>query len=128
MPVVRRQSGVVKTSSVGMFGRCSIPEVVSNVAQIQRDASSRPTMRSVPGPRKRTASKPRSLRASSACASVAACSCHACTGSSASSRIAVATACQRRSTSGSPKTVRAQPSFGAGTITQLMSRSVTSGR
>ena len=82
----------------------------------------------VPGPRKRIASKPRSLRAAERALSAAACSCHAATGSSASSRIAVATASQRRSRSGSPKIVRAHPSFGAGTITQLVSRSVTSGQ
>ena len=105
-----------------------MPEVVSNVAQSQREASSSPTVRSVPGPRNLTASKRCALRASARSFSRAACSCHATTGSSASSLIAVATACQRRSRSGSPSTVSAQPSFGAGTITQLTRRSVTSGR
>ena len=80
-PSVRRQSGVVKTSSVGMFGMCSMPLVVSNVAHIQRDAGSSPTTRSVPGPRNRMASKPALVERGGARASLAACSRHAATGS-----------------------------------------------
>jgi hypothetical protein len=58
-PSVRRQSGVVKISSVGMLGMCSIPAAVVKVAHCQRDSGISPTVRSVPGPRKRIASKPR---------------------------------------------------------------------
>ena len=46
----------------------------------------------------------------------------AATGSGSSSRVAAATASQSRSTSGSPKTVCAQPSFGKATIDQLIRR------
>ena len=53
----RRQSGEVKTSSVGRFGMCSMPSTVVNAAHIQREAGIRPTKSSVPGPRKRIASK-----------------------------------------------------------------------
>ena len=49
------------------------------------------------------------------------CSRHAATGSGSSRRTAVATASQSRSTSGSPKTTVAQPSFGNATIDQLQS-------
>ena len=49
------------------------------------------------------------------------CSRQAATGSGSSSRTAVPTAAQRRSTSGSPNTVWAQPSFGKATIVQLQS-------
>ena len=48
----------------------------------------------------------------------------AATGSGSSSRTAAVTACQRRSTSGSPKTVLAHPSFGYATIDQLTRPSV----
>ena len=56
------------------------------------------------------------------------CSRHAATGSGSSSRVAVITACQRRSTSGSPKTVRAQPSFGYPTIVHWMRRRFSASR
>ena len=61
-PSVRRRCGVVKTSSVGMFTTISMPVVVSSEPEFQRDCGIRPTKRSVPGPRKRTPSKRRSLR------------------------------------------------------------------
>ena len=50
------------------------------------------------------------------------CSRHAATGSSSSSRVQNATASQSRSTSGSPKTCVAQPSFGKATPDQLTTR------
>ena len=52
------------------------------------------------------------------------CSRQAATGSGSSRRTAVATASQSRSTSGSPNTVSAQPSFGNATIDQLQAPSV----
>ena len=51
VPSARRQSGVVKISSVGMFGTYSRPRAVRKSADIQRALASRPTVRSVPGPR-----------------------------------------------------------------------------
>ncbi len=123
-PSARRQSGVVKTSSVGMFGMCAIPLAVSNVAQSQLAPGMRPTVRSVPGPRNRIASNPRRLRASARAWSVSACVLHAATGSGSSILVARATASHRRSTSGSPKTCVAQPAFGAATIVQFTCRPV----
>ena len=118
-PSTRRASGVVNTSSVGMFATCLIP-FDSSSAACQIESGWSPTVRSVPGPRYRSASNRRSF---SACARAgrasAMCSRHAATGSGSSSRTAVATARQSRSTSGSPKTVVAQPSFGNATIDQL---------
>ena len=65
-----------------------------------------------PGPRKRSESKPRSFSTLARSTSLSMCARQASTGSGSSSRVAEATASQSRSTSGSPKTVRAQPSFG----------------
>ena len=50
VPSVRRQSGVVKTSSVGMFATCLIP-IDSSSAACHSDSGCRPIVRSVPGPR-----------------------------------------------------------------------------
>ena len=50
VPSARRQSGVVKISSVGMLGTYSIPDAVWNSADIQRALPSRPMVKSVPGP------------------------------------------------------------------------------
>ena len=96
-----------------------MPCAVSNAAHRQSASGTSPIVRSVPGPRKRIASKPRSLRASARACNLAVCARQAATGSGSSSRVAVATASQRRSTSGSPKTCVAQPVFGAATIVQL---------
>ena len=58
VPSVRRQSGVVKTSSVGMFGTCAMPVGgLDRRRPIQRAPGSSPTVRSVPGPAKWSASK-----------------------------------------------------------------------
>ena len=46
----RRQSGVVKTSSVGTFGTKRRPYAVSEFPDIQLDFLLRPIVRSVPGP------------------------------------------------------------------------------
>ena len=51
VPSARRQSGVVKTSSVGTFGTKRRPYAVSELPDIQSDLGLRPTVRSVPGPR-----------------------------------------------------------------------------
>ena len=93
-----------------------MPVSVVKVAQSQRDAGSSPTVRSVPGPRKRIESNRLRVIASARRVSAAVCSCHAATGSGSSSRVAVATTCHRRSTSGTPNTSVAHPSFGAEAI------------
>ena len=125
-PSARRQSGLVKTSSVGMFGMCSMPASVRIRAQVQCASGTSPTVRSVPGPLKRTASKERSFRSSARACRREAWSFQASTGSSSSRRVAVATAPHSRSTSGSPKTCFAQPGLGADTIVQLTRRAVIS--
>ena len=51
-----RASGVVKTSSVGMFATYGSPSAVRDSTPCQRDSGSSPTVRSVPGPRKWIAS------------------------------------------------------------------------
>jgi hypothetical protein len=51
VPSARRQSGVVKISSVGMLAKYSRPRAVRNSADIQRAPGNRPTVKSVPGPR-----------------------------------------------------------------------------
>ena len=48
----------MNTSSVGTFGMCVRPNDVCDRAECQRDLAFSPTVRSVPGPRKRTASNP----------------------------------------------------------------------
>ena len=53
------------------------------------------------------------------------CARHSATGSARSRRTAFSTASQSVSTSGLPNTCRAQPAFGAATIVQLTSRSLT---
>ena len=126
VPSARRQSGLVKTSSVGRFGMCRIPPAVLFVAEPQAAPWLSPIVRSVPGPRKRIASNARVFSASALAWSISACSCQAATMSSASSRVAVATASHRRSMSGSPKICVAQPSFGAETIVQLIRRAPVS--
>ena len=50
VPSVRSGSGVVKISSVGRLGMCSIPSTVWKRAARQPDEGSRPIVRSVPGP------------------------------------------------------------------------------
>lgn len=47
-------SGTVKTSSVGRFGACSIPRALTMTGCSQRPPGSRPTLKSVPAPSKRT--------------------------------------------------------------------------
>ena len=89
-----------------------IPSSVSSAPVSQRDSGIRPTVRSVPGPRKRIASNRRSSSRAARSRRRAMCSCQAATGSGSSSRVAIATASQSRSTSGSPKTAFAQPAFG----------------
>ena len=51
VPSARRQSGVVKISSVGMFGTYSSPSAFRKSADIQRAVGRRPMVKSVPGPR-----------------------------------------------------------------------------
>ena len=60
VPSVRRASGVVKTSSVGMFATVARPQLVVMPPDIQRAREVRPTVRSVSGPEKCSASNPRS--------------------------------------------------------------------
>ena len=52
VPSVRRQSGAVKTSSVGRFATWKMPSTVSPPPPIQRAPGRSPTVRSVPGPLK----------------------------------------------------------------------------
>ena len=71
-PSARCGSGVVKTSSVGRFGRCRRPVARREVAgQPARDVGSRPTVSSVPGPAQleRVEARARSARPPSACSS-----------------------------------------------------------
>ena len=103
-PSVRRQSGLVKTSSVGRFGTNSRPSGVDSPAPIQLAPGMRPTVRSVPSPRKRMESNARAFIACSRPRRRSMCSRQAATGSASSRRMAVATASHRRSTSASPKT------------------------
>ncbi len=112
VPSARRASGEVKTSSVGMFGTWRRPWTVSISAAVQRAAGDSPTRRSVPGPRKRTASKLRSFRSAARSSRLSTCCLHAATGSGSSRRTARATSSHSRSTSGSPKILAAQPSLG----------------
>ncbi len=63
VPSARARSGVVNTSSVGRFVTWSCPQEVVDCAVFQRAAPRRPISSSVPGPVKRTASKPRRSRA-----------------------------------------------------------------
>ena len=56
--------GVVKTSSVGMLTTCRRPSTVSSSAVHHVAPGIRPTVRSVPGPRKRRWSKARSFSSS----------------------------------------------------------------
>jgi hypothetical protein len=51
VPSVLRASGVVKTSSVGMFATYVIPEAVSDEPDPHGTFGRSPTVRSVPGPR-----------------------------------------------------------------------------
>ena len=65
-------SGVVKTSSDGRFGMWTMPSTVSKRAAMNGDVGSSPTVRSVPGPSKCSASKRRSVSRSPASTSVGA--------------------------------------------------------
>ena len=112
-PSARSRSGVAKTSSVGRFGTKLWPKVVFASAACQLESGSRPTVRSVPGPRKWIESKRRRLRISARFESLAMCSRQAPIGSGSSSLTVCSIARQRRSTSGSPKIALAQPSVGA---------------
>ena len=112
LPSTRRKSGLVKTSSVGRFGTYSTPAGVFSDPPSQMAPGRMPTVRSVPSPRKWIDSKFRSWMTSSRACVRAMCSRQAATGSGASRRIAMETASHSRSTSGSPKTVRAQLSVG----------------
>ena len=105
VPSARRRSGVVKTSSVGMFATYARPSTVSSPAEHQSERGVRPMVRSVPSPLNLTASKRRSLSRAARSLRVSMCWRHAATGSGSSRRVAVATASHNRSTSGSPKTV-----------------------
>ncbi len=112
VPSVLRASGSVKTSSVGMFGTCTVPPAVSSVPAPQLNAGVNPIVRSVPGPVNRSASKRRSVSSAARERSFSTCARHAATGSASSSRTAFATSSQSRSTSGVPKIFVAQFSFG----------------
>ena len=61
VPSVRRASGAVKTSSVGMLGTWVRPSAVFSRAHPSRTPCGQPIVRSFPGPRIRSASKPRSV-------------------------------------------------------------------
>ena len=128
VPAVRRRSGLVNTSSVGMFATWRRPSTVSPPPLRHTDPGIRPTVRSVPGPRKRMLSKARSLSSVARASSFSRCVFQAATGSGSSSRVAAATASQSGSTSGAPNTVCAQPSFGKATIDQLIRRLLIASR
>ena len=105
-PVVRRQSGVVKTSSVGMFGRCRSRSSSRTSRTSSGTAARRPDHEVGARPAEPDGVEAGLVeRGGARPGRLAACSRQASTGSSASSRIAAATACHSRSTSGSPNTV-----------------------
>ena len=66
VPSVRRASGVVKTSSVGMSATVARPQLAVMPPDIQRARDVRPTVRSVSGPAKCSALIPRSASCSGA--------------------------------------------------------------
>ena len=70
-PSTRSGSGVVNTSSVGRLGWCSIPYEVVNVPECHALVGSRPTVRSVPGASRWSASNLRASSAACACSSSA---------------------------------------------------------
>ena len=121
VPWVSKRSGVVKTSSVGTFAMKSLPHEVVWPPPLKRWPSIRPTRRSVPGPRKCSALKPRSVIAVRRVTRRAECAAQAATGSGSFSRTACSIAVHSRSSSGSPKIEFAQPGFGQLTTTQLTS-------
>ena len=86
----------------------------------QRDSGSSPSVRSVPGPSKCSASRCELVElARSVRGSRAVCSRQAATGSASSSRTVAAIASHSRSTSGSPNICSAQPAFGNAAIVQF---------
>ena len=85
-PSVRCGSGAPKISSDGRLGMWTMPSTVSKRAAMNFVVGSSPTVRSVPGPSKRSASKRRSVTRSAAPTSGSARSLHAATGSSSSRR------------------------------------------
>ncbi len=115
-PSARRRSGLVKTSSVGRFGRYVTPAGVVSPPPTHTAPSGRPAVRSVPSPWYRTASSSSAVSVAPWRPSRSACARHAATTSSLSSRMAIDTASQSRSTSGSPNTCSAHPAFGAATM------------
>ena len=120
-PSVRLWSGVVNTSSVGMLTTIGAPQRVSVAAFAHRAPARRPTIRSVPPPRKRSAEKLRSCSSAARSRRRAMCSRHADAGSGASKRSIGANSSQRRSTSGVPSHARATPGHGPGTTVQAIS-------
>jgi len=82
VPSVRRASGVVNTSSVGMFATVRRPQLVVMPPDIQRAAAIGCTVRSVPGPVKRRASNPRCSSCATRSASRSMCAAQAAVGSS----------------------------------------------
>ena len=121
-PSVRARSGVVNTSSVGRFVTWSCPQEVVDCAVFQRAAPRRPISSSVPGPVKRTASKPDESSAVARASSASMCSRQAATGSAASRRVTAAISSHRRSTSGVPSTSFAHPSVGQAITVQARAR------
>ena len=122
VPSVRRRSGVVNTSSVGTLTTCRRPSTVSSSAVDQFERGVSPTVRSVPGPRKRMQSNRRSSSSVARSTSFATCRRHASTGSGSSSRAAETTASRAAPRPARRRRPVAQPSFGKATIDQLNRR------
>ena len=105
VPSTRRASGVVNTSSVGMFATCLMPRDSSSAAcqsrvgvQPDRQVGARPAVAEL-------VEAPLVERRGARPGAASMCSRQAATGSGSSSRTACPTASQSRSTSGSPSTV-----------------------
>ena len=98
-PSVRSGSGVVYTSSVGMFGMCRTPVRVCEAppSLAKRELGRRPTVRSVPGPAKWIASRSSASRRFATCQISSIRSIHAAAGSGSSSRHTWTTSCHSRS-------------------------------
>ena len=125
-PSARDGSGVVAISSVGRFGAWTIPSTVCmpGVSDAYREVGSRPTVRSVPGPSKRSESNRYESTRFPASWSCARRACHAAAGSGSSSRSTKISCSQSRAmavSSSTPGWTRhAQSGDGHGTTVQLV--------
>ena len=128
-PSVRSGSGVVNSSSVGRLGMCWMPvRVVARPPSLaKRELGKRPTVRSVPGPTNRRASRPSSSRRDAASQISVIRRSQAPAGSGSSRRQTCPRSRQSASTaaggSSSGKTTCAHASVGNGEIVHAIERS-----